>query len=167
MGFWRLHYHLVWGTYGREPLMDPARETLIHQTVYGKAKELGVLIHAVGGIEDHIHMVVSIPPRLSVAECVGKLRSQLAPSEPGDPWRGVSMAGWLRCPQHWRTLAGIRDRLRAQSTGASRGGTHHRHLRTLHGGGRRGGRCEPCVARLELSGQPARFIGLSFIQPWA
>jgi len=50
MAFWRLHYHLVWGTYAREPLIDPARQTLIHQTLHGKAKELGVLIHAVGGI---------------------------------------------------------------------------------------------------------------------
>ena len=74
MAFWRLHYHLIWTTYQREPLIDAAREVLIHQTVYGKAKELGLLIHAVGGIEDHLHVVASIPPRLSVADCVGKLK---------------------------------------------------------------------------------------------
>ena len=74
MAFWRLHCHLVWGTYGREPFIDAARETLIHQTLFGKAKELGMLIHAVGGIEDHTHVVTSIAPRLSVATCVGQLK---------------------------------------------------------------------------------------------
>jgi REP element-mobilizing transposase RayT len=42
--------------------------------LYGKAKELGILVHAVGGVEDHVHAVVSIPPRLGVADCVGKLK---------------------------------------------------------------------------------------------
>ena len=74
MAFWRLHYHLVWSTQQREPLIDAASELLIHHTLYGKAKELGVLIHAVGNVEDHIHVVASVPPRLAVADCVGKLK---------------------------------------------------------------------------------------------
>ena len=74
MAYWRLHYHLVWTTYRREPLIDPSCEALIHQCLYGKAKELGILIHAVGNVEDHVHVVASFPPRLSVADCVGKLK---------------------------------------------------------------------------------------------
>ena len=74
MAFWRLHYHLVWSTYGREPLIDSIRERIVHPCVYGKAKELGLLIHAIGGVADHVHVVASIPPRLNVAECVGKLK---------------------------------------------------------------------------------------------
>ena len=74
MAFWRLHYHLVWSTQRREPLIDRACEVLIHTTLYGKAKELGILIHAIGNVEDHIHVVVSVPPRLAVADCVGKLK---------------------------------------------------------------------------------------------
>jgi putative transposase len=74
MAYWRLHYHLVWTTHRREPLIDRATEDLIHRALYGKAKELGVLVHAVGGVEDHVYAVVSIPPRLTVADCVGKLK---------------------------------------------------------------------------------------------
>jgi REP element-mobilizing transposase RayT len=74
MAYWRLHYHLVWATFRREPLIDSACAALIHQTLYGKAKELGILIHAVGNGEDHTHVVASIPPKLSVAGCVGKFK---------------------------------------------------------------------------------------------
>jgi len=74
MAYWRLHYHLVWSTYQREPLIDAGCEALSQQTLFGKAKELGLLIHAVGSVEDHVHVVASIPPKWSVADCVGKLK---------------------------------------------------------------------------------------------
>src|ERR1700687_1259506 len=74
MAYWRLHYHVVWTTYRREPLIDSACEALIHQTLYGKAKELSILIHAVGNVEDNIHVVDSIPPKVSIADCVGQFK---------------------------------------------------------------------------------------------
>ena len=74
MAYWRLHYHLVWATCRREPLIDAAGEALVRRTLYGKAKELGVLIHALGNVEDHVHVVASMPPKLSVADCVGKFK---------------------------------------------------------------------------------------------
>ncbi len=74
MAYWRLHYHLVWTTHKREPLIDAASEVLIRYTLYGKAKELGILIHAIGNVDDHIHVVASVPPKLSIADCVGKLK---------------------------------------------------------------------------------------------
>jgi len=70
MAYWRLHYHLVWATYKREPFIDAACEKVIYGTLYGKAKELGLIIHGAGNIEDHVHVVVSIPPKLSIADCV-------------------------------------------------------------------------------------------------
>ena len=74
MVYWRLHYHLVWTTWHRHSLIIEERARVIEQTVYGKARELGVTIHQVGGIEDHIHVVASIPPVLSVATCVKHLK---------------------------------------------------------------------------------------------
>jgi putative transposase len=70
MPYWRLHYHLVWATYKREPMLSPERETLLRGVVYQKAKELGFVIHAVGNVEDHVHVVASIAPKTSVADCV-------------------------------------------------------------------------------------------------
>jgi len=55
MAYWRLHYHLVWATYKREPMIDQERERVIYGTLYRKAEELGLIIHAAGSVEDHMH----------------------------------------------------------------------------------------------------------------
>jgi putative transposase len=70
VAYWRLHYHLVWTTYLRAPMIDAQREPIIHRVFHDKAKELGVLLHAFGNVEDHAHLVVSIPPKIAVADCV-------------------------------------------------------------------------------------------------
>jgi putative transposase len=70
MSYWRLHYHLVWATYQRAPLLDESVERQIYGSILGKAKELGIIVHAIGNIEDHLHVAASIPPRLAVADCV-------------------------------------------------------------------------------------------------
>ena len=70
MSYWRLHYHLVWSTVQRLPLITPERERIIFRSVYSKARDLGTTLHAVGGIEDHLHLVVSVPPTLAISQCV-------------------------------------------------------------------------------------------------
>ncbi len=74
MAYWRLHYHLVWTTYQRAPRLTKQLEGLIYGAVLGKAAELGIIVHAIGGNEDHIHLVASIPPKIAVADCVRLLK---------------------------------------------------------------------------------------------
>ena len=38
----------------------------------------GVMIEAIGFDKDHIHMVMVIPPKYSIADVMGRLKSQLA-----------------------------------------------------------------------------------------
>jgi len=78
MAYWRLHYHLVWSTWQREPLLTGDRRRKAYGAILGKAKDLGVIIHAIGGADDHVHVAASIPPRLSVAEVVGQLKGRSA-----------------------------------------------------------------------------------------
>jgi putative transposase len=74
MTYWRLHYHLIWATFKREPSLTPEREKIFYGVIYTKAKELDLKIHAAGNIEDHAHIVLSIPPRLAIADCVRHLK---------------------------------------------------------------------------------------------
>lgn len=74
MAFWRLHYHLVWATVGRSALIDSIAERVIEQALYRKTRELSITLHAVGNTEDHLHMVVSVPPKLAVAECLRQFK---------------------------------------------------------------------------------------------
>ena len=74
MPFWQLYYHLVWATRNREPFIGSALEPELHSYLRGKGIELGAIVHAVGGMPDHVHVVASIPPRLAIAKFVGQLK---------------------------------------------------------------------------------------------
>ena len=74
MTYWRLHYHLIWSTRDRQPVLTGEREKLFYGVLYGKAEQLGIKIHAAGNVEDHVHVVVSIPPTLVIAECVRQIK---------------------------------------------------------------------------------------------
>jgi putative transposase len=78
MTYWRLHYHLIWATFERLPTITHEREKMFYGVLYNKGKELGLKIHAAGNIEDHVHIVVSIPPKLAVADCVRNLKGASA-----------------------------------------------------------------------------------------
>lgn len=78
MTYWRLHYHIIWATYNREPTLTAEREKMFYGVLYHKAEELGIKIHAAGNVEDHTHIVASIPPKIAVAESVRQFKGASA-----------------------------------------------------------------------------------------
>jgi putative transposase len=78
MTYWRLHYHLIWATFERQPTITPECEKMFYGVLYQKAKELDLKIHAAGNTEDHAHIVISIPPKLAVADCVRNFKGASA-----------------------------------------------------------------------------------------
>ena len=77
--YWELYYHLIWRTKDSEPLLTPRVEPLTHQYLIHRALQtVGALVHAVGGIEDHVHMAVSLPPTVEIARWVGDLKGATA-----------------------------------------------------------------------------------------
>jgi REP element-mobilizing transposase RayT len=50
-------------------------ETEVHDVLCAKARSLGAQIYALNGVEDHIHMVVGIPPKIAVATFVGQVKA--------------------------------------------------------------------------------------------
>ena len=74
MPYWSLCYHIVWGTKHRVALIDPTWENDLYGYIWGKATALECFPHAIGGVSDHIHVAISIPPKLSVATVIGRLK---------------------------------------------------------------------------------------------
>lgn len=74
MPFWRTYYHLVWATKNREPLIAPEIEPRLYAYIVHKAAELGAFVYVINGCTDHIHLVVAIPPHVSVSELVKHLK---------------------------------------------------------------------------------------------
>lgn len=75
MPYWQLFYHAIWSTRYREPLISPEVEPEVHGLLRGKAVGLGAQVFALNGMEDHVHLVVSIPPKLAVAEFIRQVKA--------------------------------------------------------------------------------------------
>jgi putative transposase len=50
------------------------RESLLYEYIGQKAQFLEVQLHAIGGMPDHIHLIVSIPPKIAIAEFVKRIK---------------------------------------------------------------------------------------------
>ncbi|MCW5851299.1 MAG: transposase [Anaerolineae bacterium] len=66
MPYTRLYYHITWGTRNREPLIQPSFEVALHRVMTAKVEELDGRVFAIGGVDDHVHLAVSIPAKTSV-----------------------------------------------------------------------------------------------------
>jgi len=74
MPYWQLFYHLVWSTKNRHPLLTATVEKHIYGFLTSKAVGLKGVVYAIGGTVDHVHMVMAIPPAISVAKFVGQVK---------------------------------------------------------------------------------------------
>jgi putative transposase len=76
---YNLNYHIVWGTKYRNKVLCGQIETDLKDMLYQIAKENGFTIeHLEIGLDDHVHLLVSAPPKLSVTTIVGCLKGTSA-----------------------------------------------------------------------------------------
>ena len=94
MPLWKLYYHIVWATRDRIPFITPAHEAILYPYIKGKINFLECRLHAIGGIEDHIHIVVSIPPKLSISDFVKRIKGSSAHHINQHPIAAQSKFGW-------------------------------------------------------------------------
>ena len=62
--------HYIFSTKRREKLIFPKYEKRIWQFMGGISKHNGIVTYAIGGIEDHVHLLISLPKTLSVAKAI-------------------------------------------------------------------------------------------------
>ena len=74
MSYWRFFYHIVWGTKDREPLITPKNETLIIRSIRATCASKSAYVHGIGTMPDHFHLVVSVPPRISISSFVHDIK---------------------------------------------------------------------------------------------
>ena len=72
---YNLNYHLIWGTEYRNEVLKGHVETVLKKTLYEIASKYGFTIaHMEIGKDDHIHLLVSAPPELSVTNIMRWLK---------------------------------------------------------------------------------------------
>ena len=70
----QLYLHCVWSTWDRLPLIKPEIEWRLYASIIAKCKELKCELVAIGGIEDHVHLLVRFPTTLSVATLLKEVK---------------------------------------------------------------------------------------------
>ena len=70
----QLFYHLIWSTKNRELSIPAAVQDRLHDYLGGAFKAKGCLPLQIGGMADHIHVLVTIPPAIAVAEIVRNVK---------------------------------------------------------------------------------------------
>jgi REP element-mobilizing transposase RayT len=74
--FTALYYHLVFSTKHRQPFLGDTIRPRLFEFLGGiTRKDDGVLIKA-GGVEDHLHLLVSLPPKLAPSDHLRALKSK-------------------------------------------------------------------------------------------
>jgi putative transposase len=63
-------FHLVWSTKERQPLLHSAFKQRMFEFLGGAFRTAGCMCVQVGGMSDHIHALVAIPPKYAVSEII-------------------------------------------------------------------------------------------------
>ena len=69
-----LHYHLVFSTKNRQPFLVEAIRDRVFAYLGGIARKNGINALEIGGVADHVHLLLSIPAPLLVSKAVQLLK---------------------------------------------------------------------------------------------
>jgi putative transposase len=74
-----INLHIVWHTKNNAPVLTdlieaPMQQHLQHHVIQTE----GGIFHGVGGTDNHVHLVASVPPTLLISEWLGRLKGASA-----------------------------------------------------------------------------------------
>ena len=67
--------HVVFSTKGRHKTIDREFRPQLWAYVTGICLKLDIYVHSVGGMEDHVHLLIQIPPVLTLAKAVATIKA--------------------------------------------------------------------------------------------
>jgi REP element-mobilizing transposase RayT len=67
--------HLIWSTRDREPRIVPAWRNDLYAYLHGICENIDACLIKAGGVGDHLHLYVSIPATLCVADLVKAVKA--------------------------------------------------------------------------------------------
>lgn len=83
LGFWKimtprsfvqLYVHFIWVTQARTPLIEVRWEDELYACLNQKCSDLRCQILAIGGVEDHVHVLARLHPSIAVADFAKHLK---------------------------------------------------------------------------------------------
>ena len=74
MSYTRLLYHLIFRPRYSRPAITEAHEKLLYHYIWGIVKAKGGVLYRIGGMPDHLHLLVQLPPTLSLSDFMHDLK---------------------------------------------------------------------------------------------
>jgi len=68
--FTSLYYHVIFSTKNREPWIRPDIESRVWSYLGGITRDNDMKALLIGGIENHVHLLVGLPPTMTVSKAV-------------------------------------------------------------------------------------------------
>jgi REP element-mobilizing transposase RayT len=67
--------HCVFATKGRREIISVELQPKLFAYLAGIARNVGITLVAIGGTSNHVHLLISVPPTMALAEAVQKLKA--------------------------------------------------------------------------------------------
>jgi len=64
----QLYLHCIWATWDRMPLLTQDIERQVFAAISAKCQEMKCELVAIGGTQDHVHLLVRLHPTVAVAD---------------------------------------------------------------------------------------------------
>jgi putative transposase len=69
-----IYLHITWHTKENALLISSEVERELYPYLRSRAAEDGLRVLAIGGIEDHIHLAVQVPPTVLISDWIGQMK---------------------------------------------------------------------------------------------
>ena len=112
--FYSIHHHIIFSTKGRRRWIRRAWRERLHEYLGGTIRGLGAVAEKLGGVEDHVHLLMSMKTTDAPAELVREFKKASSVwaaenHEPAFAWQegyAIFSASWTHCPVLRRYIAG-------------------------------------------------------------
>ncbi len=90
----KIYIHYVMATYARFPALFESKQEEFYNYIAGVIRDLGCFVHCIGGVEDHIHILIGLNPAKSIAEVAQKIKANSS--------RFINQQNWLPGKFSWQ-----------------------------------------------------------------
>lgn len=86
--------HVVFSTKGRLKLIPQESQSRFHAYIKGICGNIGIHVHAIGGLRDHLHLLLQIPPMMAVAKAIQTIKANSSKWANEQGWKFAWQEGY-------------------------------------------------------------------------
>lgn len=71
----KVFVHFIWSTKNRIPYLEKSMRTSLYTEITRVSSEIKGVVHAIGGIEDHVHLLMEVPKDKALSDLIRDIKS--------------------------------------------------------------------------------------------